>query len=56
MSRCGPYSIRAFLLFPLALALLPIVLYDYRQRRLGHRADRWHWADRAMWWLGWVAA
>lgn len=30
---------------PLALALSPIVLRDYRLRRQHEAPDRWHWAD-----------
>lgn len=45
----------AFITFPAAVLLVPVVLYDYRERRMGRRPDRWHWADRALWRLGWVA-
>jgi hypothetical protein len=34
--------------FPTAVLLLPVIWYDYRQRRLGKRPDRWHWADELL--------
>lgn len=39
---------------PLAAILWPIVVYDYRQRRLGYRPDEWHWADRLLLRLGYA--
>lgn len=56
MKYFGKGCIQWFVMFPVALALLPIVLRDYRLRRLGLRPDRWHWADKAMFQMGWCAA
>lgn len=43
MLKCGSNCRLWFV--PVALALWPVVAYDYRQRRLGLRPDKWHWAD-----------
>jgi hypothetical protein len=42
--------------FPVALALWPIVSYDYAQRGRGNLPDRWHWADRRLLKLGWYVS
>lgn len=50
----SPFRLSAWLYLPAALLLWPIVARDYTLRRQGLRPDRWHWADRALFQMGWV--
>ena len=51
----GRWKLRHILTLPVALMLWPIVAYDYRQRRLKKRPDKWHWADVTLLRMGWAA-
>jgi len=43
----------SWLTFPIALLLMPLVIYNFEQRRKGKLPDEWYWADRIMLDLGW---
>ena len=45
LSKVGRWTWRDIYRLPVAIVLWPLVLFDYRQRGLGRRPDRWYWAD-----------
>lgn len=49
--RRQPWSV---LFMPVAVALWPLVAFDYRQRRIGAHQDRWYWADVLLYRIGYA--
>ena len=39
---------------PVALALWPLVAWNYRQRRFGRMPDEWYWPDALLYRHGWI--
>ena len=49
-------TLRTVIAAPVAALLWPLVARNYRLRRRGLLPDKWYWADRLMFDMGWVVA